>query len=89
MTPLPISPRQPALFSRLPSSGYVFQSGVFADTQRAEDVYAQLVLEGIPATLETRVVVGPFKNRNEAEAARVRMKELGIDVLPIPKSGKK
>jgi DedD protein len=89
MTPMPISPRQPPLFSRLPASGYTFQSGVFADTQRAEDVHARLVLEGIPATLETRVVVGPFKNRNEAEAARVRMQALGIDVLPIPKSGKK
>jgi DedD protein len=88
-TPVPISPRQPSLLSRLQTSAYTFQAGVFVDPQRAEDVYAKLVLEGIPATLETRVLVGPFRNRNEAEAARVRMKALGIDALPISRSGKK
>jgi DedD protein len=88
-TPLRIVTRQPSMLSKLPSSGFTYQAGVFADQQRAEDVYAKLVLEGIPATLETRVLVGPFRNRNEAEAARVRMKELGIDALPIPRSGKK
>lgn len=88
-TPVPISPRQPPLLSRLQSSAYTFQAGVFVDPQRAEDVYAKLVLEGIPATLETRVLVGPFNSRNEAEAARAKMKALGIDALPLPRSGKK
>jgi hypothetical protein len=88
-SPVQIIPRQPPVLSRLLSSGYTFQAGVFVDQQRAEDVYAKLVLEGIPATLETRVLVGPFKNRNEAESARAKMKALGIDALPIPRSGKK
>jgi cell division protein FtsN len=70
-------------------SGYTLQAGVFADPRRAEDVQAKLVREGIPASLETRVLVGPFKNRKEAESARVKMKALGIEALSVPRNEKK
>ena len=46
--------------------------------------------EGIPATIEARVQVGPFKTQAEADAARARMKELGIDsVMLMPKGVKR
>jgi cell division protein FtsN len=70
-------------------SGYTLQAGVFVDPRRAEDVHARLVREGIPASLETRVLVGPFKNRREAESARVKMKAMGIDALSIPRNEKR
>ena len=70
-------------------SGYTLQAGVFSDPRRAEDLYARLVQEGIPVTLETRVLVGPFQNRNEAESARAKMLVMGIEALQLPKSGKK
>lgn len=78
-------PAPPRLFS-----GYALQAGVFADPRRAEELHAKLTLEGIPSTIEARVQVGPFKSREEAEAARVKMKALGIDaVLLLPRGFKR
>jgi DedD protein len=70
--------------------GYALQAGVFSDPRRAEELHAKLTLEGIPSTIEARVEVGPFKTRQEAEAARAKLKTLGIDaVLQPPKGGKR
>lgn len=68
-------------------SGYALQAGVFSDTRRAEELRAQLTLNGIPSTIESRVHVGPFKTREEAETARAKMKALGIDALLLPPKG--
>ena len=79
------APPSPRLFS-----GYALQAGVFADPRRAEELHAKLTLEGIPSTIEARVQVGPFKSREEAEAAKAKMKALGIDtVMLLPKGGKR
>ena len=53
--------------------------GVFNNVANAEDLRAKLELNGIPATIEARVQVGPFASREEAEAARAKLKELGLD----------
>ena len=77
-------PAPPRLFS-----GYALQAGVFADPRRAEDLHARLVLEGVPATIESRVQVGPFKSRAEAEAMRDKLKTLGVEsVLLLPKGAR-
>jgi len=84
----PAQPVQPSL-SRL-FSGFALQAGVFTDPRRAEELHARLMLEGIPSSIESRVEVGPFKTRAEAEAARAKMKALGIDtVLLLPKGAKR
>jgi cell division septation protein DedD len=70
-------------------SGFALQAGVFADPRRAEELHAKLILEGIPSTIEARVQVGPFKTREEAEAARAKMKALGIDAVMLPSRGAK
>ena len=81
---LPSAPVLPRLLS-----GFVLQAGVFADPLRAEELHVRLTLEGIPSTIEAKVQVGPFKSRAEAEAARAKMKALGIDsVLHAPKSAR-
>lgn len=78
-------PAPPRLFS-----GYALQAGVFADPRRAEELHAKLTLEGIPSTIEARVQVGPFKSREQAEAARTKLKALGIDaVMLLPKGVKR
>lgn len=82
------SQRQPQVLPRL-LSGISLQAGVFADPRRAEELHARLLQEGIPATLETRVLVGPFRNREEADAARAKMLVMGIDSVQLPKTGKK
>lgn len=84
----PESPPKPLLSKLL--SGFAVQAGVFSDPRRAEELQARLMQEGIPATIEARVEVGPFKTRAEAEAARTKMKALGIDtVLLLPKGTKR
>jgi DedD protein len=72
-----------------PLPGYTLQAGVFTDPRRAEEIHTRLAQEGIPVTLETRVLVGPFRNRNEAESARAKMKAMGIDALLMPRNGRK
>jgi cell division protein FtsN len=80
----PTPPAPPRLFS-----GYALQAGVFADPRRAEDLQARLMQEGVPATIESRVQVGPFKTKAEAEAAREKLKALGIDTVMLPPRGAK
>jgi len=78
-------PSPPRLFS-----GYALQAGVFADPRRAEELQARLMQEGVPATIESRVQVGPFKTRAEAEATRAKLTALGIEtVLLLPKGAKR
>lgn len=70
-------------------SGYVVQAGVFNNAQAAEELHAKLALHGIPSTLEARVSVGPFKSKQEADAAREKLKALGIEGMLIPPAGRK
>ena len=58
---------------------FALQMGVFNNYANAEDLRAKLELHGIPSTIETRVHVGPFSSREEADAARAKLKELGMD----------
>jgi len=45
-------------------------------------------LSGVPSTLETRVQVGPFRTRHEAELAQAKLKELGVEAILVPPRGK-
>ncbi len=81
------APVQPPVVSRL-FSGFILQAGVFSSAQRAEELHARLTLSGVPSTLETRVQVGPFRTRQEAEAAQAKLKELGVETILVPPKGK-
>lgn len=84
-TPAPVlaPPSAPRLFS-----GFLLQAGVFSSIQRAEELHARLTLSGVPSTLETRVQVGPFRTRHEAELAQAKLKELGVEAILVPPKGK-
>ena len=58
--------------------GFVVQLGMFTTVENAQSLQAKLKEQGIPAFLETRVVVGPFRDRAEADAAQRKLKELGV-----------
>ncbi|WP_348944846.1 SPOR domain-containing protein [Chitinibacter sp. FCG-7] len=58
--------------------GYSVQAGVFLHANNAEKLLGQLQQAGIPAYLETRVQIGPFKNKIEADTAIKKLKALGI-----------
>lgn len=70
-------------------SGFLLQAGVFSSPQRAEELHAKLTLSGVPSTLETRVQVGPFRTRQEAEAAQDKLRELGVETVLVPPKGAK
>ncbi len=57
--------------------GFVVQLGVFTTVENAQSLQARLKEQGMPAFLETRVVVGPFRDRAEADAAQRKLNELG------------
>ena len=81
-SPAVAPPSAPRLFS-----GFVLQAGVFYSPQRAEELHAKLILSGVPSTLETRVQVGPFRTRQEAEAAQAKLKSLGVETILVPPKG--
>lgn len=68
-----------------PGSGYSLQAGVFADPRAAEALQARLQQEGIPVRIEARVLVGPYRSRKEADAARAHLSAMGIEVMPLPR----
>ncbi len=45
--------------------------------------------EGVPVTIESRVQVGAFKTKAEAEAARSKLTALGVDTVLLPPKGAK
>lgn len=59
-------------------AAFVVQLGVFADPTNAKDLVERLGKLGVQARMETRVQVGPFGKREEAEKARDAMLKLGV-----------
>jgi DedD protein len=53
--------------------------GVFNNLANAEELRAKLEMAGIPSQIEARVQVGPFATREEADAAREKLRSLGMD----------
>lgn len=76
-----VPPRAPASrpLSRGDETQFALQMGVFNTLANAEDMRAMLELHGIPSSIEARVKVGPFATREEADAVRAKIKELGLD----------
>ena len=58
---------------------FVVQLGVFSSPARAEELVRRLKEKGIRARTETRVHLGPFLDRQEAEKAQAEMRRLGLD----------
>lgn len=60
-------------------SQYVLQLNVAGNAANAEDLRARLERQGIASSIEIRVAVGPFRTREGVDAARAKLKELGLD----------
>lgn len=71
----------------LPSAPKSFevQLGVFTDLDNAKQLQTKLAQQGIPSHTETRVQIGPFKSRMEAERAKIKLKALGISAVVLGK----
>ena len=57
----------------------LIQVGVFSNHTNAEELVTKLQEAGIPARIESHVQVGPFASRAEADAARSKLKAMGLD----------
>ncbi|PKO83723.1 MAG: hypothetical protein CVU17_06455 [Betaproteobacteria bacterium HGW-Betaproteobacteria-11] len=77
--PAPSSAAPPSEQNAGPAAGrFGLQLGVFDTPANAEMLRRKLEQGGVPVFIETRVQAGPFATRAEADAARVRLKALGI-----------
>lgn len=63
---------------------YLVQVGVFSEPERARELVERLNKRGIRAHMETRVQLGPFANREEAEKAQATIRALGLKGVLTP-----
>lgn len=63
--------------------GHYLQAGMFLQSTNAEELKRKLQEEGLPVYIESRVQLGPFKDRKEAEKARERLKAMGVKAVVI------
>ena len=61
----------------------MIQVGVFTSPANAQALQKQLRRAGIESHLETRVHLGPFKDKRDAEKALARAKRLGINAVLV------
>lgn len=65
--------------------GYRLQLGVFGVQQNAHALQAELQARGFPAQVESRVVLGPFADRNALEQARGELRhEFQMEGTVVP-----
>lgn len=64
-------------------NGYQLQFGTFHTPEQARQLQKQLAKQGVKTHLETRVQLGPFKDKAQAEEALVKLKLQGIEVIML------
>jgi len=67
-----------AATTKAPARGPHLQTGVFLHAPNAQRLKAALEGQGLPVYIESRVHVGPFRDRKEAERMRQKLMALGI-----------
>ncbi|AXT47628.1 MULTISPECIES: SPOR domain-containing protein [Chromobacterium] len=86
-TDKPVAPTKEAAVKAKPagsSIGYQVQLGLFSSIGNAEKLVKELKQHGIPAHTVTRVQVGPFKSRAEADETMEKLRGLGYAPLLAP-----
>ncbi|MCX7627636.1 MAG: SPOR domain-containing protein [Methylophilaceae bacterium] len=82
--PTSVQPSAPPPKTEATPKSFAVQVGVFTDMENAKQLQTKLAEHGIPSYTETKLQVGPFTTRAEAEAARDRLKALGISAVVVP-----
>lgn len=65
------------------NGGYTVQLGVFSNYDNAKALQQKLAAAGIQAHLETRVHLGPFKDKQEADEAYRKIKQMGLPAVLV------
>lgn len=75
----------PPASTRALAQGHIVQLGVFGDPENAAILSQELAAQGYPAHLQSRVVLGPFANRQTAKAAAERLRaERKLEGIVVP-----
>ena len=83
-SPAPVTQPAPAEKTAAAAGrAYMIQVGVFTSPANAQALQKQLKRAGIDAHLETRVQLGPFKDKRDADRALARAKKLGINAVLV------
>ncbi|MDP1897556.1 MAG: SPOR domain-containing protein [Sulfurimicrobium sp.] len=64
--------------------GYVVQLGLFSNHENAVQLQKRLADHGIKSYTETRLNVGPFQDKAEADQAMTRLRNMGINAVLVP-----
>ncbi len=64
--------------------GYVVQLGLFSNYENAVQLQKRLADHGIKSYTETRLHVGPFQNKAEADQAMNKIRGMGINAVLAP-----
>ena len=78
-TPPKPAPPHPSTQGAQTERHFELQMGVFNNVDNAQELLAKLLKNDVPAQLEARVQVGPFKTRAEADEARAKLKAMGLN----------
>ncbi len=88
--PVPPAPAEkaPQPSPRVPeptvTKGYSVQLGVFSNPANAIQLQEKLAQNGIKSYTETKLNVGPFQSKAEAEQAMAKIRALGIGAVVVP-----
>lgn len=86
VAPLPV----PQAIPPAPADGFRIQLGVFGDPANAAAYQRELAAKGLPATIQSRVVLGPFADRTAAEKAQAALRKAGHEAgMLLPPARKK
>lgn len=79
-------PQQPVKPAAEPSppKGYAVQLGLFSNPDNALQLQKRLAEHGIKSYTETRLQVGPFQTKAEADQALAKIRSLGINAVLTP-----
>ncbi|MFN9122487.1 MAG: SPOR domain-containing protein [bacterium] len=84
-SPLPPQPGAASPAAKTDASRtYVVQLGVFTSPQNAEALQRKLTEGGVSTFTETRVLIGPFRDRAEADRSMEIVKKLGLGAVVMP-----
>lgn len=64
--------------------GYTVQLGVFSNPANALQLQEKLAHNGIKSYTETKLNVGPFQSKAEADQALTKIRAMGVSAVVVP-----
>ncbi|OYW86103.1 MAG: sporulation protein [Hyphomonas sp. 32-62-5] len=77
-------PSAPVKLAESAPRAYAVQLGVFSNPANALQLQERLTQNGIKSHTETRLNVGPFQNKVEADQALAKIRAMGISAVMVP-----